>query len=187
MRCAEGSGEPVEGGRLTGAMTSVYHKILVAFDGSPSAKRALAHAVSLARDQCARLTLLTVIPPRSGIGIVGGASSASETVAGCYSEILHDAAASVPDDVGVTTLLVEGPPAHTIVERAVAGRHDLIVIGSRGRGRLAGALLGSVSNRVLHASPVPVLVVHAPGEDPPGGGAAVGPSQSASSETASTA
>ena len=61
-------------------MTSVYHKILVAFDGSPGAKRALTHAVSLARDQCARLTLLTVIPPRSGIGIGGGATCAPETL-----------------------------------------------------------------------------------------------------------
>jgi len=146
-------------------MTSVYHKILVAFDGSPGAKRALEHAVTLARDQCARLTLLTVIPPRTGIGIAGGATCASETVVGCYSEILHDAAASAPDDVGVTTLLVEGPPAHTIVERATAGRHDLIVMGSRGRGRFAGALLGSVSNRVLHSSPVPVLVLQAPREE----------------------
>jgi nucleotide-binding universal stress UspA family protein len=146
-------------------MTSVYHKILVAFDGSPGARCALDHAVSLARDQCARLTLLTVIPPRSGIGIAGGATCAAETVVGCYSEILHEAAASVPDDVGVTTLLVEGPPAHTIVERAAAGRHDLIVMGSRGRGRFAGAILGSVSNRVLHASPVPVLILHGPREE----------------------
>jgi len=143
-------------------MTSVYHKILVALDGSPGARRALEHAVSLARDQCARLTLLTVIPPRSGIGLAGGAPCASETVVGCYGEILHDAAASVPDDVGITTLLVEGPPANTIVERATAGRHDLIVMGSRGRGRFAGALLGSVSNRVLRSSPIPVLVLQAP-------------------------
>jgi len=146
-------------------MTSVYHKILVAFDGSANARRALAHAVNLARDQCARLTLLTVIPPRGAIGIGGGATSAAETMIGCYSEILHSAAASVPDDVGITTQLVEGSPARCIVERAVAGRHDLIVMGSRGRGRLAGALLGSVSHRVLHASPVPVLIVHAAPED----------------------
>ena len=164
-------------------MTSVYHKILVAFDGSANARRALAHAVSLARDQCARLTLLTVIPPRGAIGIAGGATSAAETMIGCYSEILHSAAASIPDDVGITTQLVEGSPARCIVKRAVAGHHDLIVMGSRGRGRLAGALLGSVSNRVLQASPVPVLIVHAAPEGGDQEGAvAVNSTQSRSSE-----
>jgi nucleotide-binding universal stress UspA family protein len=68
--------------------------------------------------------------------------------------------------VSVTTLLVEGSPARALVQRACSGEYDLIVMGSHGHGRLHGALLGCVSQKVLHASPVPVLLARAPREEP---------------------
>jgi len=67
----------------------------------------------------------------------------------------------VPGEVSVTTLMLDGPPARRIVDRARDGHHDLIVMGSHGRGRIGGVLLGSVSQQVLHDSPVPVLLAHA--------------------------
>ena len=59
-----------------------------------------------------------------------------------------------------------GDPAHTIIEIAERFDCDLIVMGARGNSALRSAMLGSVSNEVLHASPVPVVIVkQGDGED----------------------
>jgi nucleotide-binding universal stress UspA family protein len=57
-----------------------------------------------------------------------------------------------------------GPqPAHEIADLAREADADLIVVGSRGHGLIAGLLLGSVTQRLLHVAPCPVLVVPAEG------------------------
>jgi nucleotide-binding universal stress UspA family protein len=148
-------------------MSSVYRNILVAVDGSPDAEAALAHAAALARDQRARLTLLTAIPPLPATAMLAsGAAPPRSEVVRHYSEFLRRAAQTLPEDVSVTTLLVEGPPARALIERAKSGQFDLIVMGSHGHGRLHTSLLGCVSQKVLHASPVPVLLTRAPREEP---------------------
>jgi nucleotide-binding universal stress UspA family protein len=148
-------------------MSSVYRNILVAVDGSPDADAAVAHAVALARDQRARLTLLTAIPPLPATALLAsGAAPPRSEVVRHYADLLRRAADSLPSDVSVTTLLVEGSPARALVQRACSGEYDLIVMGSHGHGRLHGALLGCVSQKVLHASPVPVLLARAPREEP---------------------
>ena len=63
-------------------MSSVYRNILVAVDGSPDADAALAHAAELARDQRARLTLVTAVPqvPATALLASGAAPPRSEVV-----------------------------------------------------------------------------------------------------------
>src|SRR3954451_25224025 len=148
-------------------MSSVYRNILVAVDGSPDAEAALAHAGELARDQRARLTLLTAIPPIPATALLAtGAPPPRSEVIKHYSDLLREAAATLPADVSVTTLLVEGTPAKALVERSRSGAFDLIVMGSHGHGRLHTSLLGCVSQKVLSASPIPVLLTRAPVPEP---------------------
>ncbi len=147
-------------------MSSVYRNILVAVDGSPDADAALAHASDLARDQRARLTLVTAVPqvPATALLASGAAPPRSEVVKH-YAELLRAAAAALPDDISVTTLLVEGPAARALIERAKSGAFDLIVMGSHGHGRLHTSLLGCVSQKVMQASPIPVLLIRAAQEE----------------------
>ena len=66
----------------------------------------------------------------------------------------------VPCDLPVTTVLSDQPIRPALCRQIRAGHHDLVVMGSRGRGAVRAALLGSASHYVLHHSPVPVLIVH---------------------------
>lgn len=136
---------------------SCYRRILVAVDGSADAEAALRHAVDLARDQNALMTLLTVAPPQPTP--VGASASAPPDLLSFHEKLLREATDSIPGDIGVTTRLERGNPAETILRIAGEGEHDLVVMGSHGHSRVHRALLGSVSERVLKASKVPVLLM----------------------------
>jgi nucleotide-binding universal stress UspA family protein len=61
--------------------------------------------------------------------------------------------------IDVHSELIEGSPAEAIIEVAKTRNSDVIVMGSRGLGRLAGLLLGSTSQKVVSHAPCPVLIV----------------------------
>jgi universal stress protein A len=77
---------------------------------------------------------------------------------------LRKIAASLPQEISVTTLVRRGDPTEEILTAAREQRADVICLGAVGRGRVAGALLGSVSSAVLCRSPLPVVVWHPPRE-----------------------
>jgi L-threonylcarbamoyladenylate synthase len=73
---------------------------------------------------------------------------------------------SAPDQLPPLIASDPSPAAKALIERARSGAFDLIVMGSHGHGRLHQSLLGCVSQKVLHASPIPVLLTRAPSEEP---------------------
>jgi nucleotide-binding universal stress UspA family protein len=143
---------------------SCYRSILVAYDGSADADAALEHAIRLARDQHACLTLLTVAPlPHQPPSM---SAQPTPDLTDCFTASLRRAADSVPPDVGLTTRVLRGNPPDVILRSIRECEHDLVVMGSHGHGRLHRALLGSVSYRVLRDSPVPVLLIRRKAKSP---------------------
>jgi nucleotide-binding universal stress UspA family protein len=150
----------------------MFHNILVATDGSAHGQRALTEAIELAQSYRAQITIVTSVPDPSAWLITGGAyggvdqNALLEDTEREYRKILEDAVAAVPKDVSVTSRLMHGRPGEGIVEEREEGRHDLVVMGSRGRGNVRSLLLGSVSHYVLNQTPAAVLIVHAEDESP---------------------
>jgi nucleotide-binding universal stress UspA family protein len=146
----------------------MFHNLLVAIDGSPHASAALDEAIDIARSGNARLTVVTTVPDPSTFLLGGAAYSggidfeelARETERE-YHKLLETAVEQVPHDLSVTKVLAHGRPAERILEQVEHRHHDLIVMGSRGRGQVRSLILGSVSHEVLNASPAAVLIVHA--------------------------
>lgn len=142
----------------------MFHNILVAVDGSPDADLALDHAIDLARTQHSKLTLITAVvpfPATAYLGMNGLLPPLSGDPCTDAQEVIRAAAQRVPGDQPVTTVLSQAPIRTAILRQVKDGRHDLVVLGSRGRGALRSAALGSVSHYVLNHSPAPVLIVHA--------------------------
>jgi nucleotide-binding universal stress UspA family protein len=142
----------------------MFHNILVAVDGSADADVALAHAIDLAESEHTRLTLITAVAevPATAYLIAGEeAGQLSENAHRQADAVIRQARDRVPAELPVTTVLSEQPIRLALIHQIKEGHHDLVVMGSRGRGAVRAALLGSASHYVLHHSPVPVLIVHA--------------------------
>ncbi len=147
----------------------MYDRILVPTDGSAGTRRAIDHAIQLAETHDATL---------HGIYVVNTASYASfsmETAWEGIGDMLRDegetavaelrshAAAA---DIDIETEILEGSPSREIVRYAEESGCDLIVMGTHGRGGIDRLLLGSVAERVVRASEVPVLTVRVGSAEP---------------------
>ena len=143
----------------------MFLNILVAVDGSEHAAEALRTAAQLAQEEHARLTVITAVPPAPALAQMSAVGVALTEVADLLGEAgkrMRTQVDDLPDDISVQSMAVPGHPVEVILERLREGRHDLLVMGTRGLGRMGSALLGSVSQAVLHEARVPVLVVRAP-------------------------
>lgn len=150
-------------------MLIMFRNILVSIDGSPHADQALTEAIDIAQAGRARLTLLTAVKacPSWAYSPVSAAAARqlSSELERESQKVMRDAVARVPDDLPVTKIITHEPIRAALIKQIESGQHDLVVMGSRGRGAVASSLLGSVSHHALNHSPVPVLIVHAVKQD----------------------
>lgn len=149
----------------------MYQHIMVTTDGTHIDHAAVRHAAGLSRALQARLTLLHIIPDAhrelsSGTDLSVSAEQTEQEWARQGAAALHDG----EQDAGGVPLLALQRPAlgldipHAILREAAALGADLIVMATHGRTGLAHVVLGSVAEQVVHASGVPVLLIHgAPG------------------------
>ncbi len=155
--------------------------VLLATDGSaPSLDAARLIRDLLNPAALARVTILAVVPPLETVPFYGAYGMYSMYAGGISQESMDAVTAAaqktaeeavrrtreaVTTTTPVDTLIRSGSPADEIVRYATESGAGLIVMGSRGWGEMHAVLLGSVSERVLHTAPCPVLIVR-----PAGGG-----------------
>ena len=139
----------------------MFGKILLAVDGSKHALHAANVAGDLARSmQSERVRVVVVynhVPsylgePNMQAVIVARLQEANEILEAALRVL-----GEIPGEIH--TELIEGSPAEAILDMATIRQSELIVMGSRGMGTLAGLLLGSTSQKVVSHAPCPVLIV----------------------------
>lgn len=138
-------------------------KILIAVDGSELALDGVHHALSLLRQGLRAslvlahvqepATLYELVTTRDPNLIAAASLEAGEHLMASARALLDAAGVGYETEVGV------GDVAHTLVDMIESTGCDLVVIGAKGQGAISSALLGSVSQEVAHASPVPVTIV----------------------------
>lgn len=147
----------------------MYRKILVPFDNSSQALSAVQHAIKLALVSRATVTLVHVVQDvpvfsdertedRIGIdrnAIVNESKAKAQAMLDRLKKSLSE------HDVKLDTAVVVGNPSREVCKKAKIEGYDVIVMGSRGLGKIPGLLMGSVSNRVCRNASCPVIVIHA--------------------------
>lgn len=140
-----------------------YNRIAVPLDGSALAESAVPLAVALAEGVDAQLTFCTVLPSgheshSQGSGHGGPSVHWNLSPQGYLDHVRE----KLPLENGRVELeILEGDPTSKIVEFIRQKPAQLVVMATHGRSGVVRAILGSVTDRVVHASPVPVLAVRA--------------------------
>ena len=139
----------------------MFHHILIGYDGSANAKKALEYAIDIAMHARAEVTIATAfarVPEAASEPIAQTLRAALTAEAQHLAEMAAEQARACGiEPVGVEVM--EGPPAESLLRSAMNNRCDCIVVGARGRGEMTGLLLGSVSDRLVQYARVPVLIV----------------------------
>jgi len=148
----------------------LIRNVLVAVDGSENSDRALDFALDLAEKFGASVTILNVseslamgaVPQESATYPSGSTAVLAKDLRAIQNELVsrnvYHARAVMPN-LPVSSMLKEGDAALEIVNVAKDGGFDVIVVGHRGSGKMRERLLGSISEKVAHNAPCPVVIV----------------------------
>lgn len=137
-----------------------YRKILVAYDGSESARNALTQACRIAREDKSWIKVLAVLPAYEGDLELFGVSNIKDTIQGPGEKLLAEAQGIADaEDVHILKNLEQGEPYDRIVQVAGEENCDLIVMGRRGRSHIERELIGGVTARVIGHTGKDVLVI----------------------------
>jgi nucleotide-binding universal stress UspA family protein len=150
----------------------MYEKILVPVDGSDTATRGLDEAIRLAKSQGATLRLLHVVNDLAALASPEAALYSDQLLERfrAHGQAVLATAEARAREAGLKpeTRCVEvagGPAGEAIVEEARRWPAQLIVVGTHGRRGLRRLVLGSDAEHIVRTSPVPVLLVRAPGSE----------------------
>jgi nucleotide-binding universal stress UspA family protein len=148
----------------------LIRNVLVAVDGSENSDRALDFALDLAEKFGASVTILNVseslamsaVPQESATYPSGSTAAFARDLRAIQNEVISRSvsrARAVKPNLPVSSMLKEGDAALEIVNSAKDGGFDVIVVGHRGTGRMRERFLGSISEKVAHDAPCPVIIV----------------------------
>jgi nucleotide-binding universal stress UspA family protein len=150
----------------------MFKHVLVPLDFRFRTRATLLTAANLAREHGADVTLLYVENPARDLPGAGFATITSDQIDrfnAFVTSFLNDAASLVSEQgAWARVQSVRGSPVHSMIIRfAAAAKVELIVMGTHGRGGLAHAWWGSVTEDVIRSTDIPVLAIHEPQERPP--------------------
>ncbi|PSQ08250.1 stress response protein [Halobacteriales archaeon QS_5_70_15] len=147
-------------------MIPMYDRIVIPTDGSDGMDRVLGHAADLARVHGATLDFVYVVDTAAFANLPMETSweGVRESLQEEGESALGGAEGAV-EGVPTERQMLQGGPAREIAAYAERSGADLVVMGTHGRGGINRLLLGSVAERVVRSSPVPVLTVRVGGGD----------------------
>ncbi len=138
----------------------MYSRILVPLDGSEMAECALEHARTIATGCNVPEVILMFVAEHVSPGLYQSSEEAKEKLVTWGRDILARTEKKLArEGVAVRSVLMEGNPSKVIIDYAAENGIDLIIMSTHGHSGITRWAFGSVANKVVNSSTVPVLIV----------------------------
>lgn len=148
----------------------MYNRILLTSDGSKNSEIAIKHALQIASDEGAEVIVLHVVDSKNtsnlsdeDVGKEVPFGKYSQKVLNQFEKVIEDLENKKDENnrVNIIRLSIVGDPTKVILDVCQRENIDMIVMSNSGKNKVNRFLLGSVTEKVIRESPVPVLVIPA--------------------------